>query len=83
MIEQHYGNDVPTGPIPVIPPQDEADAPAAAEPSAIPAQRSAPEESDLPEPPPTQRRRLWLLAVLVVLCVLAAVIIGLFGLPAV
>ncbi len=43
MIEQqHYGNDVPTGPIPVVAPEDHTDVPASARPVRIPAPRSAP-----------------------------------------
>lgn len=84
MIERHYGNDVPTGPIPVVPPLDDTDVPAEGRSASIPAQRSAPEGEERPDLPTSERRRWpWvLLAVLVVLCVLAAVVIGLFGVPA-
>ncbi|MGI5130587.1 hypothetical protein ACQEVB_27535 [Pseudonocardia sp. CA-107938] len=74
MTDRHYGNDVPTGPIPVIPPQSAADSPLPVRPPAIPEQRREPTTSDEPVPAEPRRRR-WLWAVLVVLIALALVVV--------
>jgi hypothetical protein len=84
MTERHYGNDVPTGPIPVIPPQDHTDVPASGRPPSIPTQRDTStsggsgEPAGWPERAPRRRRWMWLLlALLAVLCVAAALLLSL------
>jgi hypothetical protein len=87
MTDRQYGNDVPTGPIPVIPPQDHhEDAPASGRPPAIPAQRdtSTSGRSGKPVAWPVRspRRPPWmwvLLALLAVLCVVVVIMLGLVG----
>lgn len=86
MTERKYGNEVPTGPIPVIPPQDHTEVPAAAGTPSIPAQRDTSTSGRSAEatawPDRSSRRRRWmwmLLALLVVLCVAAALVLGLVG----
>jgi hypothetical protein len=84
MTERHYGNDVPTGPIPVIPPQNHTDVPESGRTPSIPTQRdtSTPgrstEATGWPEGSPRRRPWTWvLLALLAVLCVAAALLLGL------
>lgn len=84
MTERHYGNDVPTGPIPVVPPQDHADVPESERTPSIPTQRdtSTPGRSGdataWPERSPRRRPWVWvLLALLAVLCVAAVLLLGL------
>jgi hypothetical protein len=82
MTERHYGNDVPTGPIPVIPPQDHPDVPESGRTPSIPTQRdsSASERPAEARPDRAPRRLPWmwvLLALLAVLCVAAALMLGL------
>jgi len=86
MTERHYGNDVPTGPIPVIPPQDHPGEPDAGPTPSIPAQRDASRSGRAADPvawpdrSPRRRRWVWvLLAVLAVLCVAATLLFGLVG----
>lgn len=85
MIERHYGNDVPTGPIPVVPPPDE---PARGRTLPIPAPRSestprtVTEHDDRPKLSSSRRRSLpWILLVLAVLAVIVAVVLGQSGTP--
>jgi len=78
MTERHYGNDVPTGPIPVIPPQSDTETPVPRRPPTIPAQRSESASTpDTEHATPRRRRWLWpLLVLLIALCVLAAVLVA-------
>jgi hypothetical protein len=81
MSERHYGNDVPTGPIPVIPPQNDTETPVRARPPSIPAQRgeSTPTPGTAAAPP--RHRWPWVLLVLLIaLCVIAAVLLAQGGL---
>ena len=79
MTDRHYGNDVPTGPIPVIPPQSDTETPV---PPTIPAQRGESTPTSQSEVAlPRRRRWLWpLLVLLIALCVIAAVLVAQGGL---